>query len=181
MVIAVSLKKFADSGLELGHHVLPEVAEPLVVALHERQVLVLVGLERLELVVLPARLVALQVLHDVVIEVSLQDVQLVIVLVVEFLALLSLKEVVCLILVAVLDCELLELLLSDRLQLEDDAVLDLELCALQGVEGRAEVLNVDIPRASIVCQVVQRLLLLLLECLTFSHFLDLCLYLIIIK
>ena len=179
--MAVSLKEFADSGLELGHDVLPEVVEPLVVALHERQVLVLVGLERLELVVLPARLVALQVLHNVVIEVSLQDVQLVIVLIVELLALLGLKEVVCLILVAVLDSELLELLLSYRLQLEDDAVLNFELCALQGVEGRAEVLHVNVPRPSIVCQVVQRLLLLLLECLAFSHFLDLCLYLIIIN
>jgi len=48
------LEEVADSGLQLGNHVLPEVADPLGVALQECQILLLVGLEVLELLILPA-------------------------------------------------------------------------------------------------------------------------------
>ena len=54
LVCSSSLEEVADSGLQLGNHVLPEVADPLGVALQECQILLLVGLEVLELLILPA-------------------------------------------------------------------------------------------------------------------------------
>ena len=173
-----SLKEFANSGFKLRDHILSEVSNPLLVALKECKVLIFVGLELLEIFILPACLVVFQMLDNMIIEESLQEVQLEVVLVVELLALLGLKESIGLILVAVLDGILLELLLSHSLQFEHNTVLDLELCSLNGLKCLSEILNIDVPRSSVVCQVVQRGLLLLLECCTFSHLCYLCLIII---
>ena len=110
-----SLKEFANSGLKLRYHILSEVTDPLVVALKECKILIFVGLELLEIFILPACFVVFQMLDNVIVEESLQEIQLEVVLVVELLALLGLKESIGLILVAVLDGILLEFLLSDSL------------------------------------------------------------------
>ena len=68
-----------------------------------------------------------------VIEESLQQVQLIVILIVEFLALLGLEEIVGLVLVAVLHRILLELLLTQRLKFENDAVLKFELSTFKGL------------------------------------------------
>ncbi len=84
-------------------------------------------------------------LGNVIVEERLQDVQLEVILIVELLTLLSLKERVGLVLVAVLDSVFFELLLSHSLQLEYDTVLDLELCALDRLKSLSEVLDIDVP------------------------------------
>ena len=140
-----SLKELTNSGLKLGDHVFSEVANPLVVALKESKILVLIGLELLELLILPASLVVFEVLDNVIIEEGLQEIQLEVVLVVELLALLGLKESIGLILVAVLDGKLLKLLLSDCLQFENNTVFDLELCSLNCFESLSEILDVNVP------------------------------------
>ena len=43
--VGSSLKEFADSGLQLGDDVLSEVANPLVMALKESKIFILIGLE----------------------------------------------------------------------------------------------------------------------------------------
>ena len=84
-------------------------------------------------------------LDNVIVEESLQEIQLKVVFVVELLALLGLKESIGLILVAVLDGILLELLLSDSLQFKYNAVLDLELCSLNCLKSLSEILDIDVP------------------------------------
>ena len=84
-------------------------------------------------------------LDNVIVEESLQEIQLEVVLVVELLALLGLKESIGLILVAVLDGILLELLLPDSLQFKYNAVLDLELCSLNCLKSLSEILDIDVP------------------------------------
>ena len=153
-MICASLKKIADAALKIEDDVLAEVRDPLIMALDESEILVLVGLESLKLGILPACLILLEVSRDVVREEGLQQVQLVVVGIVELLALLSLQEVVSAILVAVLDDILLELLLAEYLLLQDDAVLELELGGLEGIQGLSEVLHIDCPRVSHVGQVV---------------------------
>ncbi len=128
------MKERGCAGLEFRDHVLAEVAEPLLMALKECDIALLIGLEGLKLGVLPAGIVALQVLHDVVFEEGLQQTQLEIVLVMELLALLSLEEVVCAVLVAVLDDVLFKLLLAEGLQAKDDSVLDVELGSLESID-----------------------------------------------
>ena len=140
-----SLKEFANSGFKLRDHILSQVSDPLIVALKECEILVFVGLELLEIFVLPAGLVVFQMLDNVIIEECLQEIQLEVVLVVELLALLSLKESIGLILVAVLDGILLELLLSYSLQFEYNTVLDLKLCSLHSLKCLSEILNIDVP------------------------------------
>ena len=140
-----SLKEFANSGFKLRDHILSQVSDPLIVALKECEILVFVGLELLEIFVLPACLVVFQMLDNVIIEECLQEIQLEVVLVVELLALLSLKESIGLILVAVLDGILLELLLSHSLQFEYNTVLDLELCSLNSLKCLSEILDIDGP------------------------------------
>ena len=140
-----SLKEFANSGFKLRDHILSQVSDPLIVALKECEILVFVGLELLEIFVLPACLVVFQMLDNVIIEECLQQIQLEVVLVVKLLALLGLKESIGLILVAVLDGILLELLLSDSLQFEHNTVLDLELCSLHSLKCLSEILDVDVP------------------------------------
>ena len=49
-----SLKEFANSGFKLRDHILSEVSNPLLVALKECKVLIFVGLELLEIFILPA-------------------------------------------------------------------------------------------------------------------------------
>ena len=129
-MISTSLKKIADAAFELEDDVLTEVGNPLIVALNEGEIFVFVGLEGLKLGILPASLILLQMSRDVIREEGLQQVQLVVIGIVELLALLSLKEVVCAILVAVLDDILLEFLLAEDLLLQDDAVLELEFGGL---------------------------------------------------
>ena len=153
-MICASLKKVADAALKIEDDVLAEVRDPLIMALDESEILVLVGLEGLKLGILPAGLILLEVSRDVVREEGLQQVQLVVVGIVELLALLSLQEVVSAILVAVLDDILLELLLAEYLLLQDDAVLELELGGLEGIQCLSEVLHIDCPRVSHVGQVV---------------------------
>ena len=140
-----SLKEFANSGFKLRDHILSQVSDPLIVALKECEILVFVGLELLEIFVLPACLVVFQMLDNVIIEECLQEIQLEVVLVVELLALLSLKESIGLILVAVFDGILLELLLSDSLQFEHNTVLDLEFCSLNSLKCLSEILDIDVP------------------------------------
>ena len=140
-----SLKEFANSGLKLRYHILSEVSDPLVVALKECKILIFVGLELLEIFILPACFVVFQMLDNVIVEESLQEIQLKVVFVVELLALLGLKESIGLILVAVLDGILLELLLSDSLQFKYNAVLDLELCSLNCLKSLSEILDIDVP------------------------------------
>ena len=84
-------------------------------------------------------------LGNVIVEERLQDVQLEVILIVELLTLLSLKERVGLVLVAVFDGVFFELLLSHSLQLEYDTVLDLELCALDCLKCLSEVLDIYVP------------------------------------
>ncbi len=84
-------------------------------------------------------------LGNVIVEERLQDVQLEVILIVELLTLLSLKERVGLVLVAILDGVFFELLLSHSLQLEYDTVLDLELCALDCLKCLSEVLDIYVP------------------------------------
>jgi len=169
-MVSASLKKIADAALEIEDDVLTEVRDPLIMALDEGEILILVGLEGLKLGSLPAALILLQVPRDVVREEGLKQVQLVVVGIVELLALLSLQEVVCAILVAVLDDILLELLLAEYLLLQDDAVLELELCGLQGIQSLSEIFHVDCPRGGLVGQIVQGGRLLRTECFTFRHF-----------
>ena len=140
-----SLKELTNSGLKLGDHVFSEVTNPLIVALKESKILILIGLELLELLILPASLVVFEMLDNVIIEESLQEIQLEVVLVVELLALLGLKESIGLILVAVLDGKLLKLLLSDCLHFENNTVFDLELCSLNCLESLSEILDVNVP------------------------------------
>ena len=129
-MICASLKKIADAALKIEDDVLAEVRDPLIMALDEGKILVLVGLEGLKLGILPAGLILLEVSRDVVREEGLQQVQLVVVGIVELLALLSLDEVIALVLIAVLYHILFKFLLSNGLQLEDNAILNIELCAL---------------------------------------------------
>ena len=140
-----SLKEFANSGFKLRDHILSQVSDPLIVALKECEILIFVGLELLEIFVLPACLVVFQMLDNVIIEECLQEIQLKVVLVVKLLALLSLKESIGLILVAVLDGILLELLLSHSLQFEYNTVLDLEFCSLYSLKCLSEILDIDVP------------------------------------
>ena len=140
-----SLKEFANSGFKLRDHILSQVSDPLIVALKECEILIFVGLELLEIFVLPACLVVFQMLDNVIIEKCLQEIQLEVVLVVKLLALLSLKESIGLILVAVFDGILLELLLSDSLQFEHNTVLDLEFCSLNSLKCLSEILDIDVP------------------------------------
>ena len=140
-----SLKEFANSGFKLRDHILSQVSDPLIVALKECEILVFVGLELLEIFVLPACLVVFQMLDNVIIEECLQEIQLEVVLIVELLALLGLKESIGLILVAVLDGILLELLLSDSLHFKHNTVLDLELCPLNSLKSLSEILDIDVP------------------------------------
>ena len=140
-----SLEEFANSGFKLRYHILSEVSNPLVVALKECKILIFVGLELLEIFILPACFVVFQMLDNVIVEESLQEIQLEVVLVVELLALLGLKESIGLILVAVLDGILLELLLSDSLQFKYNAILDLELCSLNCLKSLSEILDIDVP------------------------------------
>ena len=140
-----SLEEFANSGLKLRYHILSEVSNPLVVALKECKILIFVGLELLEIFILPACFVVFQMLDNVIVEESLQEIQLEVVLIVEVLALLGLKESIGLILVAVLDGKLLKLLLSDCLQFENNTVFDLELCSLNCLESLSEILDVNVP------------------------------------
>ena len=139
------MKEFANSGLKLRYHVLSEVSNPLVVALKECKILIFVGLELLEIFILPACLVVFQMLDNVIIEESLQEIQLEVIFVVELLALLGLKESIGLILVAVLDGILLELLLSDSLHFKHNTVLDLELCPLNSLKSLSEILDIYVP------------------------------------
>ena len=139
------MKEFANSGLKLRHHVLSEVSNPLVVALKEYKILIFVGLELLEIFILPACLVVFKMLDNVIIEESLQEIQLEVIFVVELLALLGLKESIGLILVAVLDGILLELLLSDSLHFKHNTVLDLELCPLNSLKSLSEILDIYVP------------------------------------
>ena len=129
-MISTSLKKIADAAFELEDNVLTEVGDPLIVALDEGEIFVFVGLEGLKLGILPAGLILLEVSRDVIREEGLQQVQLVVISIMELLALLSLQEVVCAILVAVLDDILLELFLAEDLLLQDDAIFELELGGL---------------------------------------------------
>ena len=140
-----SLKEFANSGFKLRDHILSQVSDPLIVALKECEILVFVGLELLEIFVLPACLVVFQMLDNVIIEECLQEIQLEVVLIVELLALLGLKESIGLILVAVLDGILLELLLSHSLQFEHNSVLDLEFRSLNSLKCLSEILDIDVP------------------------------------
>ena len=140
-----SLKEFANSGFKLRDHILSQVSDPLIVALKECEILIFVGLELLEIFIFPACLVVFQMLDNMIIEESLQEIQLEVVLVVELLALLGLKESIGLILVAVLYGILLELLLSDSLQFEHNTVLDLELCSLHSLKCLPEILDIDVP------------------------------------
>ena len=80
-----------------------------------------------------------------VVEESLQQVELVVILIVELLALLGLEEIVGLVLVAVLHRILLELLLTQRLKFENYAVLKLELSTLESLKSLSEVFDVDVP------------------------------------
>ncbi len=70
----ISLKEIAYPGLKVGDDVLSKVVDPLIMALHECKVLVLVGLECRELIVLPAGLVVFEVLDDMIVEEGLQYV-----------------------------------------------------------------------------------------------------------
>ena len=139
------MKEFANSGLKLRHHVLSEVSNPLVVALKECKILIFVGFELLEIFILPACLVVFKMLDNVIIEESLQEIQLEVIFVVKLLALLGLKESIGLILVAVLDGILLELLLSDSLHFKHNTVLDLELCPLNSLKSLSEILDIYVP------------------------------------
>ena len=129
-MISTSLKKIADAAFELEDDILTEVGDPLIVALDEGEIFVFVGLEGLKLGILPAGLILFQMSRDVIREEGLQQVQLVVISIMELLALLSLQEVVCAILVAVLDDILLELFLAEDLLLQDDAIFELELGGL---------------------------------------------------
>ena len=140
-----SLKEFANSGFKLRDHILSQVSDPLIVALKECEIFIFVGLELLEIFVLPASLVVFQMLDNVIIKECLQEIQLEVVLIVELLALLGLKESIGLILVAVLDGILLELLLSDSLQFQYNTVLDLEFCSLHSLKCLSEILDIDVP------------------------------------
>ena len=111
-MIYFSLKEFAHATLELRDDVFTEVGNPLVMALDEREIFLLVGLQSFEFSVLPAGLVLSEMSCDVIREEVLQDVELEIVGIVELFALLSLEEVVGAILVAILDNVFLELLLA---------------------------------------------------------------------
>ena len=165
-----SLKEFTDTALKLRHNVLSKVGNPLVMALHECEILIFVGLEVFEFGILPACLVVLEVLGDVIIEEGLEEVQLEVILIVELFALLSLEEVVGAVLIAVLHDVLLEFALAHGLQLQDNAVFNLELCALEGFQGLAEIFHIDSPRLGRGGEIVKRVLSLLSECFTFSHF-----------
>ena len=68
-----SLKEFTDTALKLRHNVLSKVGNPLVMALHECEILIFVGLEVFEFGILPACLVVLEVLGDVIIEEGLEE------------------------------------------------------------------------------------------------------------
>ena len=80
-----------------------------------------------------------------VVEESLQQVQLIVILIVELLALLGLEEIVGLVLVAVLHRILLELLLTQSLKFENDAVLKFELSSFESFQSLSEVFDIDVP------------------------------------
>ena len=80
-----------------------------------------------------------------IVEESLQQVELVVILIVELLALLGLEEIVGLVLVAVLHRILLELLLTQSLKFENDAVLKFELSTLESLQSLSEVFDIDVP------------------------------------
>ena len=80
-----------------------------------------------------------------VVEESLQQIELVVILIVELLALLGLEEIVGLVLVAVLHRILLELLLTQSLKFENDAVLKFELSTLESLQSLSEVFDIDVP------------------------------------
>jgi hypothetical protein len=69
-----SLKEFANSGFKLRDHILSQVSDPLIVALKECEILIFVGLELLEIFVLPACLVVFQMLDYVIIKECLQEI-----------------------------------------------------------------------------------------------------------
>ncbi len=106
------MKKFTDAAFKFGHNVLAEVSNPLIMALDESEVLLLIRPEGFKLRVFPACLVLLEMSCDVIRVESFQEVKLVVVRIMEFFALLGLEEVVCAILIAVLDNKLFKLLLS---------------------------------------------------------------------
>ena len=124
------MKEIASANLKLRDNVFSEVSNPLVVALDEGKIAILIGLKAFEFRVLPALLILVDVFCDVIIEELAKEAKLEVVLVVELLALLSLDEVIALVLIAVLYHILFKFLLSNGLQLEDNAILNIELCAL---------------------------------------------------
>ena len=60
------MKEVTNAALKLRNDIFAEVGDPLIVALNEGEILILIGLQGLELSVLPAGLVLLEVSCNVV-------------------------------------------------------------------------------------------------------------------
>ena len=139
------MEELTDALLKLGDDIFSEIGDPLIMALNEGEILLLVGGEGIELGGLPALLVLLKVLGNMVLEEVSQQAELEIILVVELFALLGLHEVVAAILVAVLDSVLLEFFLAEGLLLKNDTILKLKLCTLKGLKSLSEIFNIYSP------------------------------------
>jgi hypothetical protein len=91
-------------------------------ALNEGSIFLLRRSQSLEFGILKAVFIVNQMLGDVILEKSLQNVQLIVVFEMELLTFLSLMNVISLVLVAILDYVLIQLLHSLNLIFQNDAI-----------------------------------------------------------
>ena len=163
------LKELLCTSFKFRHDVFLNVAHPLAVAFKESEIALLISFESLELRTPPTLFVMLQMLCNVVIEKGAKDPELVVILIMKLFAFLGLQEIVAAVLIAILDHELLKLLLTLGLQSEHDSILHIELGSLESVESLLEVLNVNSPGGGLGREVVERTCNLLLEVITLCH------------
>ena len=129
----ISLKDFLNFGIKLFRHLSLHLIDPLLVAFQEVVVLILNGLHLVKLIRPVAFFVIIGVFDNVVREETLQQVKFEVILQVEVLAHLSLREIISLVLVAVLHDVAFQFIHPLHLEIENDSIFQVYFGSLQNL------------------------------------------------